>query len=86
MNRKALSRRDICSKFITPNLVAAGWCLDRQVREEVGFTDGRIHVRGKIHTRGAKKRADDILYYGPKMVMDTCIGVGGRNMDGDSSP
>jgi len=65
MNKKALSERDICSKFITPNLVAAGWCLDSQIREEVGFTDGRIHVRGKIHTRGAKKRADYILYCGP---------------------
>jgi type I restriction enzyme, R subunit len=67
MNKKALSERDICSKFITPNLVAAGWCLDTQIREEVGFTDGRIHVRGKIHTRGAKKRADYILYYKPNI-------------------
>ncbi len=67
MNKKALSERDICSKFITPNLVAAGWSLDTQIREEVGFTDGRIHVRGKIHTRGAKKRADYILYYKPNI-------------------
>ena len=49
MNKKDLSERDICTKFITPNLVAAGWNIDAQVREEVGFTDGRIYVRGKIH-------------------------------------
>lgn len=63
MNKKALSERDICTKFITPNLVAAGWNVDTQVREEVGFTDGRIYVRGKLHARGTQKRADYILYY-----------------------
>lgn len=67
MNKKALSERDICTKFITPNIVAAGWNVDSQIREEVGFTDGRIYVRGKIHARGAKKRADYILYYKPNI-------------------
>ena len=67
MNKKALSERDICTKFITPNIVAAGWNLDTQIREEVGFTDGRIYVRGKIHARGAQKRADYILYYKPNI-------------------
>ena len=42
MNKKSLSERDICTKFITPSIVAAGWNVDMQVREEVGFTDGRI--------------------------------------------
>jgi type I restriction enzyme R subunit len=63
MNKKSLSERDICTKFITPSIVASGWNIDTQIREEVGFTDGRIYVRGKIHTRGEKKRADYILYY-----------------------
>jgi len=67
MNKKDLSERDICTKFITPNIVAAGWCVDTQIREEVGFTDGRIYVRGKIHARGAQKRADYILYYKPNI-------------------
>ena len=67
MNKKSLSERDICTKFITPNLVEAGWDLDTQVREEVGFTDGRIYVRGKMHARGAQKRADYILYYKPNI-------------------
>ena len=67
MNMKSLSERDICTKFITPSIVAAGWNVDTQIREEVGFTDGRIYVRGKIHTRGTQKRADYILYYKPNI-------------------
>ena len=67
MNKKALSERDICTKFITPQLIAAGWDIHNQVREEVSFTDGRIYVRGKLHTRGARKRADYILYYKPNI-------------------
>ena len=69
MNKKSLSERDICTKFITPSLVAAGWHLDTQVREEVGFTAGRIYVRGKLHARGAKKRVDYILYYKPNIPL-----------------
>jgi type I restriction enzyme R subunit len=69
MNKKSLSERDVCTKFITPSLVAAGWDLDTQIREEVGFTDGRIYVRGKIHARGAKKRVDHILYYKPNIPL-----------------
>ena len=67
LDKKTLSERDICTKFITPALVAAGWNIDTQIREEVGFTDGRIYVRGKVHTRGKQKRADHILYYKPNI-------------------
>ena len=69
MNKKSLSERDICTKFITPNLVAAGWDLETQIREEVSFTDGRIYVRGKLHARGAQKRVDYILYYKPNIPL-----------------
>ncbi len=67
MNKKDLSERDICSKFINPALQKAGWHMQKQVREEVSFTDGRIIVQGKLHTRGKSKRADYILYYKPNM-------------------
>lgn len=40
-SKKALSERDICTKFIVPALKKAGWDIERQVREEVFFTDGR---------------------------------------------
>jgi type I restriction enzyme R subunit len=63
MNKKLLTERDICTKFITPALMQAGWDLNNQVREEVSFTNGRIIVRGKLFKRGKSKRADFILYY-----------------------
>ena len=47
MNKNTLSESDIRTKFITPHLIAAGWDIHNQVREEVSFTDGRIHVRGE---------------------------------------
>lgn len=60
-----LSERDVCSKFITPALVSAGWDLQTQIREEVSFTKARIIVRGKLHGRGKGKRADYVLYTKP---------------------
>ncbi|WP_191861091.1 EcoAI/FtnUII family type I restriction enzme subunit R [Hanstruepera ponticola] len=67
MNKKQLSERDICTKFINPAIQKAGWNMRTQVREEVSFTDGRIIVQGKLYTRGKKKRADYILYYKPNI-------------------
>ena len=63
MDKKQLSERDICTKYITPAIVKAGWDIYTQIREEVSFTKGRIIVRGKLHSRGEQKRADYILYY-----------------------
>jgi hypothetical protein len=51
MDKKQLSERDICTKFITPALRQAGWDEMLQIREEVSFTKGRIIVRGKLVTR-----------------------------------
>ena len=65
MNKKALSERDICTKFITPALIAAGWDVQTQIREEVSFTKGRVIVRGKMTARGEASRADYILYHKP---------------------
>ncbi|MGB7218163.1 MAG: DEAD/DEAH box helicase family protein [Vicinamibacterales bacterium] len=69
MNKKELSERDICTKFITPALREAGWDELSQLREEVSFTKGRIIVRGKMVTRGKAKRADYILYYRPNIPL-----------------
>lgn len=44
-------------------LVRAGWDIQAQVREEVSFTNGRIIVRGRLHTRGKRRRADCLLSY-----------------------
>ena len=69
MNKKDLSERDICSKFISPAVHQAGWDPMLQVREEVSFTNGRIIVRGKLVTRGKAKRADYVLYYKPNIPL-----------------
>src|ERR1700731_1445065 len=67
MNKKDLSERDICSKFIGPAVKRAGWDGMLQIREEVAFTKGHHIVRGKLVTRGKAKRADYILYYKPNI-------------------
>jgi len=59
-NKKHLSERDICTKYITPAVRQAGWDVLSQIREEVSFTKGRIIVRGRLVTRGKAKRADYI--------------------------
>ena len=69
MNKTGLSERDICSQFILPALVKAGWNPLLQIREEVSFTKGRIIVRGKLVSRGKGKRADYILYYKPNIPL-----------------
>lgn len=84
MDKKTLSERDVCTKFITPALVKAGWDKMLQVREEVSFTKGRIIVRGKLVSRGKGKRADYILYYKPNIPIaiieakdnNHCVGDG----------
>jgi type I restriction enzyme R subunit len=63
MDKKSLSEQDICSKFVLPAIIDAGWDLQSQIREQVTFTAGRIQIFGKSVTRGEKKRADFILYY-----------------------
>jgi type I restriction enzyme R subunit len=73
MNKYELSERDICTKFITPAIQEAGW-QPHQFREEVGLTDGRVMVRGKLASRirnpeakGGPKRADFVLYARPNV-------------------
>src|SRR5207302_7879531 len=67
MDKRTLSERDICTKFILPAVKRAGWDEMLQVREEVYFTNGRIIVRGKLVTRGKAKKADFVLYYKPNI-------------------
>ena len=67
MDKKQLTERDICTKYITPALEQVGWDILTQVREEFPLTDGRIVVRGKLHTRARNKRADYVLFYKPNI-------------------
>lgn len=66
-NKKDLSERDICTQFIMPALVRAGWNVEKQIREEVFFTNGRIFVKGNKTARGERKFADFILYIKPNI-------------------
>jgi type I restriction enzyme R subunit len=67
VDKKTLSERDVCTKYITPAIEKAGWDKQTQLLEEVTFTDGKIYVRGKMTARGSRKRADYILYYKPNI-------------------
>ena len=50
-DKRALSERDICTKFITPAIAATGWSTHSQMREEVNLTAGRVVVRGSRATQ-----------------------------------
>jgi len=63
MSKKSLTEADICTKFITPSIVGAGWDSRNQIRQEVYFTNGRIIIKRDGIERGERKRADYILYY-----------------------
>lgn len=83
MNWDRLSERDICTKYITPALHAAGWDSESQIREEVSFTKGRIIVRGKLVSRGRPKRADYVLYYKPNIPIALIEAKDGGHAVGD---
>ena len=69
IDKKTLSERDIFTKFITPAIENARWDKQTQIFEDVSFTDGKIIVRGILTARGARKRADYILYHKPNMAI-----------------
>jgi len=81
MHKKSLSERDICTKYITPAILSAGWAQN-QFREEVKLTDGRVMVRGQLAARirkpeakGGPKRADYVLYARPNLPIIREAGV-----------
>ncbi len=73
MNKKDLSERDICSKFIGPAVKRAGWDGMLQIREEVAFTKGRIIVRCKLVSRVKATRTQ--VSSGDLLVVITGAGV-----------
>ena len=42
MSERDLSERDVCTRFITPAIVRAGWDILTQVRGEYPLTKGRV--------------------------------------------
>ena len=57
MDKRTLSERDICTKFITPALRQAGWDEMLQIREEVELHQGPHHrARQAGHARQGQAR------------------------------
>lgn len=69
IDKWALSERDICTKFITPALMAAGSDVQTQIREEVNPPKGRVLVSSRVHRRGGAKRTDYSLHYRPNLPL-----------------
>lgn len=69
MSQGSWSERDVCTKRITPAIKQAGWDIQLQVREEYGFTAGRVLIQGRMTSRGARRRADYVLYYKPNIPL-----------------
>lgn len=69
MDKKQLTERDICTKYILPAIKQAGWNIHTQVREEVALTAGRVIVRGQMGARSKGKRADFVLYHKPNFPL-----------------
>ncbi len=67
MDKRSLTERDICTKFIPAAVKRAGWDDMVWAREEVYFTRGPIIVRGKLVTRGKARKANTMLYYKPSL-------------------
>ena len=57
-----LSEEDIKFRFITPAIENAGWDKTH-IRREFPFTDGQMKIKGNKAVRGARKRADYLLYH-----------------------
>ena len=82
MDKRNLSEEDICAKYITPALHAAGWD-EGQICRQLSFTAGRIIVRGKLVARGKGKRADYVLYHKPNMPLAVIEAKDNRHSVGD---
>ena len=63
MDKRTLSERDICTKYITPALVKSGWNLRTQIFEECSLF--KYYASSSSYKKKCieNKRADYVLYY-----------------------
>lgn len=71
MDKKQLSEQEIRTRCITPAIAQSGWDIATQVRKKFALTAGRTIVRGKLHIRGQRKRADYVLFHKPNILKRT---------------
>jgi hypothetical protein len=69
-NKTELSENSIYTHFIISALINAGWDLQKQIREEVYFTDGRIQINGKKNTLALGSRQLTKPYQYPGTTSD----------------
>lgn len=67
MDKTQLTETEIRTQYITPAIIAAGWDIKRQVREEYQVSAGRVQVRGRLASRMKPRYADYVLNYKPNM-------------------
>jgi len=68
-SKRRLNETEICDQYITPAIKRSGWDGHVQIRREYTFTDGQVIVRGKMHKRGDRKRADYVLETAAKIQL-----------------
>ena len=68
VSKKELTEQEIRTLFITPALKEKGWQVNVNMREEYHFTDGRIHIAGKKHSKAEGKKADYLLLHNGKPI------------------
>ena len=67
-SKKDLTEQEIRTLFITPALMGKGWKVNENMREEYYFTEGRVHIAGKKHSRAEGKKADYLLFHNGKPI------------------
>lgn len=63
-----LTEEDVKTRYITPALTSKGWTLDqlrmeKAIRKDSQFTDGKVIIKGKTARRGNPLKADYVLYH-----------------------
>lgn len=67
MKKSEMTEEDIKVKYINPAIEKSGWDINKNVKFEYCFTDGKIIVGGNKTKRGERKKADYLLYYLPNI-------------------
>ena len=83
IDKKDMSEREICSKYITPALINSGWDLQTQIREEVNLTKGQVLVSAGKAKRGKRKFADYVLYIKPNIPLAVIEAKDNKHSVGD---
>lgn len=63
-----LTEEDVKNRYITPALTSRGWTLDqmrmeRAIRPNFEFTDGKVIIKGNKARRGTPLKADYVLHH-----------------------